>query len=224
MPELANPDTKSEKNSSTRRRGGSRTRTGGLRFTPAEFSALIARGKQGDPQAIAVLYRRFRWKVLRTVRLECVDLLRRRYDTVDLGHSVFVDLLSELPDFEDQGEDKFRGWLFAKARNKVRLRLRRQYDRDGNRREKSLWGKDLAKVEAVYPTPFAALAEDEETQRLRDELNRLDPDSREIMVLYHEERRSFAEIAARLGLPSEDAARKRYVRALAALRKRWKPS
>jgi RNA polymerase sigma-70 factor (ECF subfamily) len=184
-----------------------------------EFSELLKAAREGDEEALAQLYERYGGPVAGAVRKRLGQPLRRRFDTLDLAHSVFAEVIRDLPRFKDRGELAFRHWLYIKVESKVASKLRKHLGRKGERRE--------GRLSAVQPenpdTPSAHAAAIEETERARDIFEALDDDKRTLMKLRLDDGLSFAEIADRLGLPSADAARKRYARCLADLRRRWGP-
>jgi len=73
-------------------------------------------------------------------------------------------------------------------------------------------------------SPSQSAARRERSEALANALLWLDPRDCELLRLRHDERLEFAAIAERLGLPSADAARKRYGRALHQLREILGPS
>jgi RNA polymerase sigma factor (sigma-70 family) len=88
------------------------------------------------------------------------------------------------------------------------------------RRELSLSELALAGTPGVIdeaPTPFTTLLAKEQVNRLQAALASLAEDSRHVIQLRNLERRSFQEIGEQFGC-STDAARKRWVRAVAQLR------
>ena len=184
-----------------------------------EFTRMLEAAKSGRADAVATIYDRYGGAVMAVVRRRLRGGVRRRYDTMDLAHSVFAEVLRDLPRVKDLGEDAFRHWLYIKAENKVRAKLRRHFDRHGARRETSLGTRD--KTAGSSASPLAQAAGAEETTLVRDALASLDKTSRSIVELRHGQGKSFREIAQELGLPSEDAARKRYARCLTRLRDRW---
>ena len=149
--------------------------------------------------------------------------LRTRCDTGDITQSVFGDALRELPRFEDRGEAAFRGWLVTLVRNKLRTKARRQTLSDGRRRELRLSTSAGMLLPVHEPPPDAAAADRDDAARLNRLLGSLDPEQRAVIGLHVDEGLPWPAVAARLALPSADAARMRYVRALAALRDRWTP-
>ena len=121
-----------------------------------DFSELLEEAKRGRQHAFSELHRRYQFKVLARVRDRLTPSLRRRYDTLDLSQSVFLEVLRDLPDFENRGERAFRNWLYIKAENKVRTKLRRQLGREGARRETTLEG--TSDVLAVEPSAASGAA------------------------------------------------------------------
>jgi RNA polymerase sigma-70 factor (ECF subfamily) len=186
-----------------------------------DFSDLLRRAQGGDSAAFAEIHARYERLVHGVVRRRLGPALRRKFDSVDVVQSVFEDVLRDLPRFEDRGEEKFRHWLFMKAENKVRDAHRRALDADGAPRETRLaTNDDLAPEGVAGPATQAGQADDE--ARLAAILSTMSAEQREVLNLHDREGLRFAEIAERLSLPSEDAARMRYGRALIELRRRWK--
>jgi len=184
-----------------------------------EFSELLAAARGGDEKALARLYEKYGGPVAGAVRKRLRQPLRRRFDTLDLAHSVFAEVIRDLPRFKDRGEVAFRHWLYIKVESKVTSKLRKHLGRRGERREQRLGTVDARP--GGEDTPSVAAAALEEAERVRDVFESLDEDKRRLMQMRLDDGLSFAEIAARLGLPSADAARKRYARCLATLRAKW---
>lgn len=179
------------------------------------FSRTIAAARAGDPQAIALLYRRYASRVFTAVRRRLRSDLRQKLDSGDVVQSVFREVMRDLPRFEDRGETAFRHWLYIKAENNVRGKLRKYLGRAGRRREALLNG-DLAQVGG---SPASEAASREDRVRVGALVGELDQDARSVVLLRLEQSLPFAEIARRLSLASSDAARKRYARALGKIRR-----
>jgi RNA polymerase sigma factor (sigma-70 family) len=184
------------------------------------FDELIAGAKSGDREAAGALYSAYAPVVARRVRGRLGAALRRHYETEDVADSVFSEVLRELPRFEDRGEAAFVRWLCLKAENKVRDKYRRVLGAGGRRRQTTLDTRDAALLAARDDAPDAAGETSDETRRLDDLLAGLEPLDAEVVRLHGREQLPFAVVAERAGLPSAEAARKRYARALLALRAR----
>jgi RNA polymerase sigma factor (sigma-70 family) len=185
----------------------------------SEFSTLLADAKGGDGQAVALLYERYGSAVAASVRRRLTQPLRRRFDTLDIAHSVFLEVMRELPRFRDLGESAFRRWLHLKVQGKVVSKLRRHLGRKGQRRELRI--QILEPDLAGGDSPDGRAAQREEHHRVRGLLDALDPPEQTLIRMRTEQGLAFAEIADRLGLVSAEAARKRYARCLARLRASW---
>lgn len=185
------------------------------------FSELLSATKQGNQEALSELHRRYAPRVFARIRQRLTPMLRRRYDTLDLAQSVFAEVLRDLDRIEDRGESAFCHLMYIKAENKVRKKLRRHLDREGRRREMTL---DSAHYHNGDVDPAVHAEHSENQRRLREMLSTLDETGRALLILRGQQNLSHEAIAKRLGLPSANAARMRYSRALVALRERWKNS
>jgi RNA polymerase sigma factor (sigma-70 family) len=186
-----------------------------------DFSELLRRAREGDRDAVHKIYDAYRSSVADAARSGLGPALHQQFDTLDISQSVFGDMLRELPAFEDRGEPAFRRWLLTKVHNKLCTKSRRQVRRGLGRREARLTTEAAHLVEGGVAAPDDAAADKDEESRLGQILGTLDPDDRAVIGLFVDEGLPWAEVARRLGLPSPDAARMRYVRAVATLRQRW---
>ena len=187
---------------------------------PDRFSELLKAASEGDHEAQAEVHRRYGPHVVARIRRLPRQALKRLHDTQDLAQSVFVEVLRDLPRFEDRGELAFRRWLTVKADGKVASRLRKQFDKNGQFREQEVQGSSRRASDG--PGPHTYVTEWEDAQRLEAALARLEPGEREVIQLRRDASRSFADVARVLDLPSADAARMRYARAMISLRREWK--
>lgn len=185
----------------------------------ATFAELLRRAKAGDASAFAEIDARHGKAILLRIRDRLPNVLRRHYDSLDLRQSVVAEVLRDLHRFEDRGEDAFRNWLYLKAENKIRSKLRRHLGKDGARAAASLDDVD-DEPPSPAPSPATQAGDADDAAALRDVFAGLDDEDREVLALRTELGLPFAEIASRVGLPTADAARKRYARALLLLRGR----
>ena len=186
-----------------------------------DFSAVLERAKRGEKSALTELHRHYEPLVLARVRDGMRSVLRRHYDTQDLGQTVLLEVLRDLARFEDRGERAFRHWIYIKAENTVRSKLRKHLDRAGGAREVALGSRDERTAAARGPGPATSAGQADAQRRLQELLASLDASHREIIVLRAAEGLSFEAIAQRLALRGAEAARKRYARAILILRRRW---
>jgi RNA polymerase sigma-70 factor (ECF subfamily) len=177
------------------------------------FTQLLARARRGDRTAVDALWARHQAAVRGLLARRMNPLLRAGYDTDDLAQSVFAEMLRDLPRLEDRGEDKFRHWLYIKAENKVRGKLRKSLR---GARIRALQGDGRLGMRGANSADRPEAAE--ERLRLQSALEALEETSRAVVRLKHDQGLAYDEIAACLGLASPEAARKRHARALLDLR------
>lgn len=182
------------------------------------FQVLLARARRGDEDAVAELYTAYGATVTKRIRTRLPRELRRHYDTQDLWQSVFVEVLRELPAFEDRGEEAFRHWLLLKGTRKVHAKLRRHLGARGARRAVTPPAGLEQEVPSRDPRPSEELERREAAAAIRRALGRLAATDRDVVALRMQQGLEFRAIAERLGLASAEAARKRYARALVVLR------
>jgi len=143
--------------------------------------------------------------------------LRTRIDSTDISQSVVRDLIGLLDDFDFRGEPAWRAFLSRMVENKIRAKAdyftaaRRDIsrERDIDRATPDLAGTDRG------PAEMALMRE--EAERIRDALDGMPTAEREVLVLRFFEGLPHAEIARRMGRPSEAAVHKLYARALKRL-------
>lgn len=185
------------------------------------FSRLLERARSGDPEAVEELHRRHAEAVAARVRARSSRALRRRYDVDDVAQSVFAEVLRDLERFEDRGEGAFRNWLYAKVEGKVRQKLSSLLRAEGGRREVTARSDVVGRPAHDGPGPATESGRRDEIAHLRGLLHLLTDEQREVVELRTRERLSFVAIAERLELPSPDAARMRFARAITTLRTAW---
>lgn len=160
-------------------------------------AALVSRLRDGDVDALEVLFRRYATELLRLTS----GLMPTHADAEDIVQDVFVGLRLALRSYEERGA--FRAWLRGVA---VRSALAARRQR-GGRREGPL-DDDIGPALAHDPsTPVA----------LRDAISQLPDALRDVFVLKMVEGYSHAEISALLGI-SSNASEVRLFRAVRRLR------
>jgi RNA polymerase sigma-70 factor (ECF subfamily) len=141
----------------------------------------VSRAKQGDREALRQLYVRYADNVYSYV----ATIVRDHHEAEDVTQQVFAKLIDSLAHYEDRGAP-FLSWLVRLARNAAidQLRSRRA-------------------VPVAEPVARHAAAEDgsarERRDSLRQALETLPQDQREIIVLRHLGGLAPAEIATRMG-------------------------
>jgi len=175
---------------------------------PVEMRPALARG---EAAALARFFDVYYERVLRYVR----RLIGSESQAEDLTQEIFLHVLKALPAY-DSARDP-RPWLFTLATNKLRDHWRSR-STQGGARVPSLEAEELAeRIPSALPPPEAGLAASELASQVRAAIDALPEGLRATLVLRLDEGLSFEEIA-RILERNEVAVRKRYSRALAALR------
>ena len=185
------------------------------------FPGELRRAQDGDRDAaqrlLEGLLPRMRLRARRRLR----GLLRRHYDSLDIVQSAILEALRVLPDLGALAEGEFLHLLEVITDRKVRKKYRKHLWPWGGWRQVEIPQSDLP---ADDGDPAGRAEDAEERQLLRNALSSLGEEDRRVLVLRGRDGLSHAAVAERMVLPSADAARKRYARALILLRKHWKDS
>jgi len=180
---------------------------------PPELRAPLARG---EAQALARFFDTFYERVLAYVR----RLAGAEGEAEDLTQEIFLHVVRALASY-DPARDP-RPWLFTLATNKLRDHWRAR-GAHGGQRAPSLDSEELgARLASAEPGPGAGLDAAELATRVRAAIDALPEGLRAPLVLRVYEGLSFEEIG-RVLERNEVAVRKRYSRALAALREELGP-
>ena len=154
--------------------------------TPGDIATAIAGAREGDPDAIAVLWRAHQPLLLRYLRG------RGARDAADIASQIWIDVARTLHRFEG-GADDFRRWIFTIARRRL-IDERRRVGR-GERP----WS---AAVRAADTAPGAEDAFDaqDSLSRALALVARLPDKMREAVLLRYVADLSVADAAAVMGL------------------------
>jgi RNA polymerase sigma-70 factor, ECF subfamily len=149
---------------------------------------LIGRIADGDRLAMKVLFARHHVRVYRFV----LRMVRNEATAEDLISEVFLDVWRQAGKFE--GRSTVSTWMLSIARFKALSALRR-------RNEEELDDETAAAIEDLADDPEVALAKKDKGAALRQCLDRLSTEHREIidLVYYHE--KSVEEAAGIVGIP-----------------------
>lgn len=149
---------------------------------------LIGRIAGGDRLAMQVLFARHHVRVYRFV----LRLVRNEATAEDLISEVFLDVWRQAAKFE--GRSAVSTWILSMARFKALSALRR-------RTEDELDDETAGTIEDPEDNPETALAKKDKGAALRQCLEKLSAEHREIvdLVYYHE--KSVAEVSSIVGIP-----------------------
>lgn len=189
-----------------------------------ELELLRTRGEE----AVAELFDRYRDKLARMVRLRLDERIVRKVDCEDVLQDAFVESSRRVGDYLARPSVPFFIWLRQIA-GQVLIDTHRRYlgakmrdvrqevtlSRAGGEGASSTWLVSQLADSLTTPSQFAV--REETVCELRDALDNLEPNDREVLVLRHLEELTNNEVAQILGI-DKYAASKRYLRALERLR------
>jgi RNA polymerase sigma-70 factor (ECF subfamily) len=151
---------------------------------PETDSALTARARGGDEQAVRVFVERFQDDVFGL----CLRMMRHRHDAEDVVQETFARAIRSLDRFDPSRP--LRPWLLGIAANRCRTALGRRSRRP-------------VPTDHVLEHADPRLPEDPDDVRgeLDRALDRLRPDYRVVFLLYHDQGLPYEEIAVAVGRP-----------------------
>lgn len=182
----------------------------------AEFShtmTLLRSAKDGDRAALANLLERYRPVFTRRIRFMLGPRARRHAETGDFLQGVFLEILRRLDHFEIRDERSFLAWGTQIARNAIRNKADRKYERAFSTFVNTTLGIDPGTRSG---DPADMIVHDEQREHLVTCVEQLEHEHQEVILLRHVEGLSFAQIGARMQR-SENAAQLLHARALARL-------
>src|SRR4051794_14773472 len=194
----------------------------------SETLRLIGLARAGDRQALSALLERHRDRLRRMVELRLDWRLQARIDASDILQDAFLEVATRLDEYLRGPELPLFLWLRLVVGQRLATVHRHHLGtqmRDAGR-EVSLYRDALPAASSAalagqllgrQTSPSQAAVRAERAIRLQEALNTLDPVDREVLALRHFEQLTAAEAARVLGI-SEEAAAKRYIRALKRLK------
>lgn len=193
---------------------------------PPDPRGLLGQAKAGCVHARGQLLELYRGYLTILARVQIGRRLQGKFEAADLVQDTFLEAHRDFGQFRGASETEFVGWLkhilASNLANLVRrycktrcrdVRLERELAAELDHSSAAL---DQSLVD--WTPPSQHLAQQEQTNLVADALQRLPEDYREVVLLRHFERLSFAEAAQRMGR-SVDGVEKLWVRALARLRR-----
>jgi RNA polymerase sigma-70 factor, ECF subfamily len=144
-------------------------------------AAAVARAKQGDTSALQVLYIRYGREVYRWVN----SIVRDHHEAEDITQGVFLKLMRVIGSYTRRDDVPFSAWLRRVARNAALENLRSRRAMPVRELDRRLQSRDDIRSEHV--------------RDLRDALEEVPYDQREVLILRHLAGLSPCEIAQMLG-------------------------
>jgi RNA polymerase sigma-70 factor (ECF subfamily) len=193
-----------------------------------ETNALLEQAAGGDREALGRLLDRDRARLRRMAALRLDRRLNGRIDPSDVIQEAQLEAAQRLAEYLRDPTMPFFLWLrlitgqrlLALHRRHLGARLRdagREVSLDRPALPQATSAALAARLLGQATSPSAAAVRDEMKSRLREALDLMDPTDREVLSLRHFEQLTTAEAARELGI-SEEAAKKRHVRALKRLK------
>jgi RNA polymerase sigma-70 factor (ECF subfamily) len=190
--------------------------------------ALFERATNGDEEALALLFTRYRPRLERMAALRLDRRLLGRVDPADVVQEAYLEVRSRFAAYVRESSVPFFLWLRLVAGQKLTDVHRHHLGtkmRDAGQ-EVSLYRDALpeassaslvAQILGRLTTGSEAAVRAERKLYVQEALNAMDPIDREVLVLRHFEQLSNDETAITLGL-RKSAASQRYMRALKRLK------
>lgn len=180
----------------------------------------LQRVHRGDDEALRQLVAEHLPWIEAHVRKKLTPVARAAGETQDFVQEAMLAVLRDGPRFTIDNPAAFRALLARIVENDIVDKVRwLQRGRRDHRRERTLPSDSVVLLDAPVRTvtePPMRADRNEQQQWLRLALELLEPDDREVIRLRDWDGCSFPEIGRHLGI-AEEAARKRYLRALPRL-------
>jgi RNA polymerase sigma-70 factor, ECF subfamily len=171
---------------------------------------LLRRAQSGDRQALEVLFARYLPLLRRWATGRLPGWARDLADTHDLVQETLIQTFKKIDSFEYRSEGALQAYLRQVLLNRIREEFRRTARRPD--------GTTLNDVHVdPSPSPLEEAIGRQALDTYEAALERLRPEDREAIVARVEMGLSYDELAAALGKPTPDAARKAAQRALIRL-------
>lgn len=177
---------------------------------------LAAHARSGDQEAMLSLLDLYDGLVRARVTEMLPDAIRRRVAVSDVMQETRIEALQSVDRFEWRGDGSFRGWLLAVANNQARKAIRRHLGTQKRSRRREITRSQRLSIatHALQDLTASKVAMAQELEeKVRDALDALPADYREVLLLCRGEDLTIREAALQMGR-SREATKKLYARAL----------
>lgn len=185
---------------------------------PLEEAELLEQCRQGDAAAFGRLVLKYQDRIFNT----CWRLCGNQADAEDFTQEAFIRAFQSMGSFA--GRSRFSTWLFRiavnlvlSARRSKGRRMTQSLDAQSDRRSGDPLPSKANRLAAEDPSPEQHAAGREHERIVLQALNKLDDESRSVVVLRDVESFGYEEIAEILGIPT-GTVKSRLHRARLALR------
>ncbi len=161
-----------------------------LMTEPDRLQDLVGKAQAGERSAFEVLTNRYKGRLLKRVEFRLGSNLRGTIEAEDIVQETFLKALRSIDGFHWRGEESFFLWLGGIAENLL-LDLAEQQKRKRHLR----LDRD---IRSSRVSPGSELQREERFERLKDALNELTPEHREVILLARVESLPLKEVATRM--------------------------
>ncbi len=173
-------------------------------------AALLGRIRAGDKASFTALYDKYKRRLFGY----CLGLIQNRQTAEDIVQTTFVKAFESIRSLDKP--ELFYYWLFTIARNEVYGFIRRKRSNGivhSLEDEEDIWEME---------SPHVQMVEQETSELVRQLLDQLKVEYREVLILRHYDKLSYAEIAAITG-DTVSSVESRLFKARKVLAKKLKP-
>jgi len=162
-----------------------------------EDQRLIKLAREGDQKAFETLLKKYRNLVYHVM----IKMVRNPQEAEDLSQEAFIKAFNALASFNE--EFAFSTWLMKIATNNCIDYLRKKKLRTYSIDEPIQYKEEQVQVELPDhdPTPEKSLLNEERSKLINEAIQSLPPRYRHVIVLRHQEEKSYEDIAEILKLP-----------------------
>ncbi|WP_170308051.1 RNA polymerase sigma factor [Paenibacillus dakarensis] len=177
-----------------------------------ETERLITRILQGEQEAFRELVNLYSQHVFHTA----YSVLRDTKEAEDASQEVFVQVFKALPQYRSEG---FKTWITRITLNKS-IDIKRKLARRASEEQGDL-NDALERIPSRDKDTLSILIHQEKKQHLREKVQNLPDNHREVITAFYLEEKNYEQIASELGVTVKTVESKLY-RARQWIRKSWK--
>jgi len=181
-----------------------------------QTTALLRRARDGSPEALDLIYRRYAGRLLALIRLRMGPELRSQVESRDLLQNCLLKSFEHIDRFERAHAGSLMAWFARIAENEIRDQVKYQRRARRDARQNVPLDDAADRVERHVRSQLSGVILGERAACVERVLDTLPAEYREVILLRKLEERSWDDIRRRLG-KSPDACRMLLVRAMTAL-------
>ena len=189
---------------------------------PVDCGQLLSAARGGSLEALGEALELCRRYLLAIANRQLNPSLQAKFGASDIVQQTFLEAQRDFQRFHGSSLEELQAWLTHLLLHNL-TDVAREYQETDKRRIDREVGLPTGSTSGVSggpatdtPSPSAHAMADEQAERIRQVLDTLPNDYRQVIVWRYQEEHSFAEIAQRMGR-SENAVRKLWFRAIERL-------